>query len=445
MKKLLAIFLTLILTISVFGCTQPAATEAPAAAQGSSDTAAATETSEAATAEKTVVKIGLLAPMSGGVATQGIMMSAGVQAALEYWQQNGGFQNLKNVEIQIVTADTESSPDVGVAEFEKLVTVEKVIAVMGSYQSSVTSPCATLANKYHVPYVTINAVADTVLAEDANYVFRPHLGDSAEEFQHLEMMKALDEVSPIKRMAFIGSADDYGDGCLSMYTWIAGEIGAEMAISEQVQSGVADVSGFVQKVKSGEIDLVVATLQVNEAILFTKQMSEYKCDVPIFAKGGGFNDPTYIPSVGAAGEGILSSAQWLPDALNFTSETSRVWAARMNEITGIGLNETACNAWLALGIILDCMDRAMATDSETLAAEIDKLDMGPDHWANLFFEHPAVKFEDGAKRDGTPIYNQNWTAKLQFGQLQGDHYVLVFPFSLAGAIGQGNPIIWPPA
>lgn len=444
MKKLLAIFLTLLLSISVIGCAQPAATEEPAA-EDAAATEAAVEVTEAPAVEKTVVKIGLLAPMSGGVATQGIMMTAGVQAAVEYWQQNGGFQNLKDVEIEIVTADTESSPDVGVAEFEKLVTVEKVIAVMGSYQSSVTSPCATLANKYHIPYVTINAVADTVLAENSNYVFRPHLGDSAEQYQHLDMMKALNAASPITKMAFIGSADDYGDSCLDMYTWIADEIGAEMAIAEQVQSGVADVSGFIQKVKNGDIDLVIATLQVNEAILFTKQMEEYQCNVPIFAKGGGFNDPTFIPSVGTAGEGILSSAQWLPDALNFTSELSRTWAARMNEITGIGLNETACNAWLATGIILSCMDDAMATDSESLAAAIDKMEMGPDHWANLFFEHPVIKFEDGAKRDGTPIYNQNWNAKLQYGQLQGDHYVLVYPFSLTGEIGNGNPIIWPPA
>ena len=443
MKKLLAMFLVLILALSVFGCAPAATTEEPAATEA---VAEATEpaATEAPAVEKTIVKIGVLAPLSGAVASQGAEMKAGVTAALEYFNQNVGFKNLENVEIEVVFADSESSPDVGVSEFEKLVTVDKVIAVLGSYQSSVTSPCATLANKYHVPYVTINAVADTVLSQDANYVFRPHLGDSAEQYQHLEMMKALNTVSPIKKMAFVGSADDYGNSCLDMYTWIAGEIGAEMVVSEQVQSGVADMSGAVQKIKAAGVDLVIATLQVNEALLFQKQLKEYGVSVPVFAKGGGYLDATFIPSVGDAADGVLSSAQWLPDSLNFLPEEATTWANRMQEISGMPANECACNGWLALGIVLDCMDSAKATDSETLAAAIDKLEMGPDHWANMFFRHPLIKFEDGAKRDGTPIYNQNWNAQLQFGQLQDGVYKLVYPFSLAGEIGSAtNPLIWP--
>lgn len=445
MKKLLAIFLALILAMSVLGCAQTATTQESAAAEEATTTdSTATVTEEAATAEKTVVKIGVLAPLSGAVASQGAEMKAGVTAALEYFNENVGFANLENVEVEVVFADSESSPDVGVSEFEKLVTVDKVVAVLGSYQSSVTSPCATLANKYHVPYVTINAVADTVLSQDANYVFRPHLGDSAEQYQHLEMMKALSAVSPIEKMAFVGSADDYGDSCLEMYTWIAGQIGAEMVVSEQVQSGVADMSGAVQKIKAADVDLVIATLQVNEALLFQKQLKEYGVEVSVFAKGGGYLDATFIPSVGDAADGVLSSAQWLPDSLNFLPEEATVWANRMEEISGVPANECACNGWLALGIVLECMDAAGATDSESVAAAIDQLEMGPDHWANLFFRHPVIKFEDGAKRDGTPIYNQNWNAMLQFGQLQDGVYKLVYPFSLAGEIGSDtNPLIWP--
>ena len=444
MKKLLAILLVLILAMSVFGCTQAAPAEEPAAQEEATATEAAAEATEAPAAEKTVIKIGVLAPLSGAVASQGAEMKAGVTAALEYFNANVGFKNLENVEVEVVFADSESSPDVGVSEFEKLVTVDKVIAVLGSYQSSVTSPCATLATKYHVPHVTINAVADTVLSQDANYVFRPHLGDSAEQYQHLDMMKALSAVSPITKMAFVGSADDYGNSCLEMYTWIAGEIGAEMVVSEQVQSGVADMSGAVQKIKAADVDLVIATLQVNEALLFQKQLKEYGVSVPVFAKGGGYLDATFIPSVGDAADGVLSSAQWLPDSLNFLPEEATTWANRMEEISGVPANECACNGWLALGIVLDCMDTAKATDSETLAAAIDKLDMGPDHWANMFFRHPEIKFEDGAKRDGTPIYNQNWNAMLQFGQLQDGVYKLVYPFTLAGEIGSDtNPLIWP--
>lgn len=449
MKKLLAILLALALCAATFGCAQTPATTTTAATTKAATTAAATTTAAAATTaagQKTVVKIGILAPLSGAVASQGKEMKAGVTAALEYFNKSVGFKNLKNVQIELVFADSESNPDTGVANFERLVTVDKVNAVLGSYQSAVTNPCATLANKYHIPYVTINAVADTILSQNANYVFRPHLGDSAEEFQHLDMIKALAKISPIKKMAFVGSADDYGNSCLAMYKWIASEIGAEMVISEQFQSGVADMSGAVQKIKAANVDLIIATLQVNEALLFTKQRKEYKLTAPVLAKGGGYLDGTFIPSAGGAADGVLSSAQWLPDSLNFLSAEAKAGAARIAELAGMPANETACNGWLALGIVLDCMDKAQAMDREALATAIDKMEMGPDNWANIFFKHPMIKFEDKTKRDGkTMIYNQNWNAKLQFGQLQNGVYKLVFPFSLAGEIGTAkNPLVWPP-
>jgi hypothetical protein len=57
------------------------------------------------------------------------------------------------------------------------------------------------------------------------------------------MMKALKATPPIKKMAFIGSAEDYGDSCLDMYTGLP-RIGAEMA-SPSGAVCVADVSGFI--------------------------------------------------------------------------------------------------------------------------------------------------------------------------------------------------------
>ena len=455
MKRILAILLVLVLCIAAVGCTQDQTSDT-ADDQTSEDTTASDDTTaddssdEGSTdsEEAQVIKIGALLPMSGAVASQGELMKMGLEAAIEYFNQNVGFTSLgDNVEIELVIADSESTPDVGLAEFEKLVTVENVAAVVGSYQSAVTSPCATLANKYKVPYVIINAISDSILSEDANYVFRPCVGSYSQQAAQEYFIKLLDGISPIEDIGFVASADDWGDGVIGSFSLIAEDMGANVAISEQVQSGIADMSGIVQKLKASDVDLTIVALQLNEALLFQRQLKEYDCNVPILAVGGGYMDSTFIASAGDTGEQVVSSAAWVYDVLNSLSADAQEWATiiESKSTTGLKMTETCCNAWLALGITLDAIDRAGSYDRQAIADALDVTDMGPDHWANMFNKHPYIRFEDTELPDGTMMYNQNFGAGLQYGQIINGEWKLIAPFDIVGDFGSDtNPMIWPP-
>lgn len=128
MKKVLTIALAFLMALSVIGCaTTPTANEPVKETPDQTTTEAPAESAEG----KRVVKIGLLAPISGAVASQGQMMEAGLRTCIEYFEENVGFKNHPEVEIQVVVADTESSVDAGVSAFERLVNVENVDIVIG--------------------------------------------------------------------------------------------------------------------------------------------------------------------------------------------------------------------------------------------------------------------------------------------------------------------------
>jgi branched-chain amino acid transport system substrate-binding protein len=396
-------------------------------------------------AAPTVVKIGVLAPLSGSVASQGALMKEGCDACLKYFNQEVGFKNLKNVEVQLVYADSESDPNAGQAAFEKLVNSDNVIAVLGSYQSSVTVPCATLANKYKVPYVIINSISDADLAQNANYVFRPCVGTFSQEAPQAAWLKQLGAVSPIKNIAFVGSDDEYGQGEETSLKRIAQTDNLGMSVDELVPNDASDLSAVVQKIKSSNADIIVASLQLNDALLMMKQLKEYDCNVPMYGLGGGFADANFISSAGDDGKYVVTSAAWLPDMLNNLSSTAQTWAATMKKDGGAEPTETAVNSWLALGITLYQMDKYSATDRQSLADAIDKTDMGPSDWPNMFNQHPYIKFQDEKLPDGKMMYNQNLGAGLVFGQNLDGTYKLVGPFSLAGDYGSAtNPMVWPP-
>jgi branched-chain amino acid transport system substrate-binding protein len=441
MKKLLVILLVLVLCVSIVGCTTE---QAEAVEETASEEATAAE--ETMSEDVQVIKIGALLPMSGAVASQGELMKMGLEAAVEYFNENVGFESLENVEIELIIADSESTPDVGLAEFEKLVTVENVSVVLGSYQSAVTSPCATLANKYGVPYVIINAISDSILSEDANYVFRPCVGSYSQQAAQQYFLELLDGISPVESIGFVGSADDYGDSVLASFTTIAENIGAEITVSDQVQSGVADMSGIVQRLKAAEVDVAIVSLQLNEALLFQRQLKEYNVNIPVVAQGGGYMDSTFIDSAGDTAEQVVSSAAWIYDVLNSLDEDAQEWATviESKSTTGLKMTETCCNAWLAMGITLDAIERAGSYESQAIADALDVTDMGTDHWANMFNQHPYIRFEDTELPDGTMMYNQNFGAGLQFGQIIDGEWKLVAPFEIVGEYGSDtNPMVWP--
>lgn len=444
MKKVLVVVMVLALCLLAFGCQggSPASVDQPKQESTPPPTANTPPPSQ----EATVIKIGVLAPLSGGLSSQGQLLKMGIDGYYEYWTQGGGFKNWPNTTIELVFADNESTADVGVTQFEKLINVDKVIAVIGCYASALSAPCTTLANKNEVVFSLVNSVSDSCTIEPGQYVFRGNAGDPQEFMYQKDFLSKLSDISPIKTIALVGNADDYGASAKAMYNKIAEELGWEVVIDETIQAGASDLSGAINKVKQLNPDLVIVASQVNEAILFQRQMKEYQVNVPIFAKGAGYLDSTFIPSVGEACEYVISSALWMVDTLNYLDEEAQKWGAYLTELGGMPPNETTVNAWMSLGIVLDALDRCPELTRKALSVAMAATDLDADHPANLFCRHSRISYADGkSPMSGKDAYNNNWDAVLQFGQILDGKWRTVYPASIVGEYGsETNAMVWPP-
>ena len=99
-------------------------------------------------AQPKVIKIGAIYPLTGNLATTGLDCKRGVEMAVEIINgkydlslplaKTEGLPNLGGAKIEIIFADSKGDPKNGMAEAERLVTQEKVVAVIGAYQSAVT-------------------------------------------------------------------------------------------------------------------------------------------------------------------------------------------------------------------------------------------------------------------------------------------------------------------
>lgn len=111
------------------------------------------------------IKIGVLYPLSGAAASTGAELKGALELAADIvnngakdipdlpFSSGGGLPNLKGAKIKLVFADHQGNPQIGATETERLITQEKVAAVVGAYFSNVTATSSQVAERYKVPYL----------------------------------------------------------------------------------------------------------------------------------------------------------------------------------------------------------------------------------------------------------------------------------------------------
>src|SRR5512139_890579 len=105
---------------------------------------------EASAAQEPIL-IGVPLPFSPpGSVSQGSEAKAGLEAAAQMINEKGGI--LKRP-VKLIFEDSQGTPEKGRAAVEKLITRDKVVAIVGENHSSVGLVVAEVAHKYGVPFI----------------------------------------------------------------------------------------------------------------------------------------------------------------------------------------------------------------------------------------------------------------------------------------------------
>jgi hypothetical protein len=108
---------------------------------------------------------------------------------------SAGLPNLKNARVQIITANDQGIPAVGEKQTARLINEERVVAVQGSYASSVTLAASTVAEQSRVPFMAGNSTAANITARGFEWIFR--VTSHATDFAKTYMTSWLISGSPI--------------------------------------------------------------------------------------------------------------------------------------------------------------------------------------------------------------------------------------------------------
>ena len=120
-------------------------------------------------AERDEVRVGLIIPLTGATSQFGATMSAAAKVAVDEVNDAGG---VDGAPIAALIEDDQSNPEAAVRAARKLIDVDKVVAIGGSYASAVTSAIAPLCWESRTTLFTASGADSITRLPHQGYIFR---------------------------------------------------------------------------------------------------------------------------------------------------------------------------------------------------------------------------------------------------------------------------------
>lgn len=379
---------------------------------GGQETQTDSDTGQAAGCD--TVTIGSVHPLTGALALDGTQMDNAIQMAADDLSQDG------EVTVEVLSADTQGQPEVGQTEAQRLIQ-EGANALIGAFQSAVTTNLATVAQREQVPLVIDVAVSDEITSAENTYTFRIQPNATAMgEFgaQYIaEVSEARGE--PVQTVAYMHEETSFGQSVFDAFQAEASNLGIEV-VEEIVYNAfeVQDVTTEMQRVASAEPDALVVTGYYNDGVLIAESAASVQPPISaIFGVAqGAFDLPQFPEDAPDASEGVLDSNYHF-DA---TKERVNDIRSRFEEEHGEAMRTAAVLSYQAVEVVVEAAKSAESCEGAALQEAI----------ANVSVSEPLLTFP-GPIEFGDEGENVNAQPVLM--QVQDGEIVQVYPEEFAQA------------
>ncbi|MEI6465175.1 MAG: ABC transporter substrate-binding protein [Verrucomicrobiota bacterium] len=307
------------------------------------------------------LKIGEFASLTGKEAAFGQSSHKGTQLAIEEANATGGVLGKK---IELVTEDNQSKAGESATVVKKMISRDKVVAILGEVASSRSLEAAPICQAAKIPQISPSSTNPAV-TETGDYIFRVCFIDP---FQGVVMAKFAKNTLKVRKVAVLTSVSSaYSVGLAKYFKERFAADGGTIAIEQKYSEGDKDFKAQLTAVKAAGIEGIFVPGYYTEAALICKQAKDLGLQVPVFG-GDGWEAPQLIEIGGAAMEGTYFST-------HYSAENKTPAITSFLEKFKQRFNQETPDAMAALGydsalVLIDAIKRAGTTESAKLREAI---------------------------------------------------------------------------
>jgi branched-chain amino acid transport system substrate-binding protein len=232
-------------------------------------------------ARKTIIKIGINAPLTGDIPKVGEGTKYAAQMWLEDIEKAGGLEvGGKKYEVELVIEDNESKAESAVKANTKMITQDDVLAIVGPQSSKQAVPAGEVANKYKTVMISPwSTNPNTTL--DRPYVFR---GCFLDPFQGPVVANFItDEFGFTKAAVLYDVASDYPKGLAEVFkqAWEEKHGPGSVVAYESFTTKDTDFSSQLTKIVKSGAQVLFTPQYYNEVPLIVSQAKDLGWTGPI--------------------------------------------------------------------------------------------------------------------------------------------------------------------
>ena len=209
--------------------------------------------------------------------------------------------------IEFVIYDDGSDEKTAARNYEKLITEDKVDAVLGPYGSAITEAVADVTEKHRKLMIAPMAATTSIWEKGRRYLIMmlaPVEGLS-EGLLDLAARNGLKTVAVIKLDGLVANAAANGASELARTK------GLQLVFSETYPNGTTDFSGILSKVKATKPDvLMAASVRLEDLVAITRQARELDLNVSMLSSVPYGLLPDYYKQLGKDAEFVYSGSFW---------------------------------------------------------------------------------------------------------------------------------------
>jgi branched-chain amino acid transport system substrate-binding protein len=321
------------------------------------------------------VTFGIIEPLSGPLASLGLQDKNGYQLAIENINNAGGIKSLGGAKLRMIIGDSESKPQVGMAQAERLIRAG-VVALSGCFQSSVTFATTQVAEKNKVPHLINVGVADAITGRGFKYTFRvveKASWNARDKFKYLDWVGKKTGLKA-KTIGMLYEDTLFGQSVKKGWLKYGKKHGYKIVADLSYPHNTSDLTGTISKLKVKKPDVIVSANYTSDAILIAKTMKELNVNpIAFVAIGGGMQDPAFISSLGKDSTDFsVMSASGDDITIPSARKVGRQYEKRFN----MGMSPVAALSYTTVYVLKDALERAGSTDREKLREALTQTNIG---------------------------------------------------------------------
>jgi branched-chain amino acid transport system substrate-binding protein len=326
------------------------------------------------------IRIGASISQTGSYAALATNQLRGYRLCVKHANEKGGVLGRK---LEHVVADDQSQPPIAVKIYEKLITQDKVDAVLGPYSSPITDAVADLTEKHRIPMVSAGAASTSIFRKGRNYIFMTASPAEAYLWGLIEMAAA----RGLKTIAIIHEDTLFPRSIAQGAVELAKKRGLQVVHFEAYAKGSTEFASILGRVRAKNPDVLGAATYFEDAVAITRRVKELDVNPKMFGLTSGVDLPKFYEVLGRSAEFTYGGSKWevelattragglVPMARQYPGARDFVEAHRKEFPSADDPTYHTAEGYASCQILLETVKRAGSLDSEKLRDAILKMEI----------------------------------------------------------------------